>query len=971
MLLQCLTSQLSPCFPTWLLVCITVLGWATCAHCMTADELAALKQDARYIFYHGLTSYHKYAWPEDELRPLSCAPLTRDRANPAHIEVNDVLGNYSLSVVDSLSTLAILASSPTSDHDNYNALEDFQKYTSLLVDQYGDGSSGPAGQGLRARGFDLDSKVQLFETTIRGLGGLLSAHLFAVGDLPIRGYTPDFQDLGDGREGMPWNITTSAGEPFVYDGQLLRLALDLGKRLLPAFHTPTGIPYPRVNLRSGIPFYENSPLNNDAEHGQCDATQKPKTEREITETCSAGAGSLVLEFSVLSRLTGDDRFEKLAKKAFQAVWERRSTVGLIGSGIDAETGQWVSPYTGIGAGIDSFFEYAFKSHILLSGLEGYGPEFDNDVSSVMFLDIWNASHAAIKRHIYRGPQFQHPHYAQNDMWNGGPRLGWIDSLSAYFPGLLTLAGEVEEATATQLLYTALWTRYGALPERWNTFTGKIDSGLNWWGGRPEFIESNWYLYRATQDPWYLHVGEMAIKDIKRRCWTPCGWGGLQDVQTGELNDRMESFFLGETAKYLFYPWTLPISLIPPLGTSSSMIVRHTFDLTFPTLSNTLPDFSGLQRIEHGILIKSISGLRMALVLDRDEAYGDQSIYRVYALSGLALGRDEGLWFQSSVLSQLNPTDPHLTHMKDVDSIDLILDVPVPELDAHLISFFANPSINLAHLHTMSTPGETLLRALPEVLLSDRPRLAAQLDSLADLNLPNLNLDEVLREAAQGLRDRAAQDVSSINAKIQPGETHFQRYYVAAMLPFGPGAAPLPSVVDKIPDPNTLPIGGLPFKSVLVLDSDLCGPVLPSFIPRNYSVLVVRRGGCSFSEKLANIPSYPPLDDSLKLVLVIGLPSPLPTTTKEEAEADSDPDAVHRPYLHLKQTSPAGVDRRSAIPLVLIHAGDDTWDVLYRTASAVASVVDEEVRVHGPGGLAIKRRYWFACNGIRIANLHVA
>lgn len=390
---------------------------------------------------------------------------------------------------------------------------------------------------------------------------------------------------------------------------------------------------------------------------------------------------------------------------------------------------------------------------------------------------------------------------------------------------------------------------------------------------------------------------------------------------------------------------------------------------------------------------------MALVLDRDEAYGDQSIYRVYALSGLALGRDEGLWFQSSVLSQLNPTDPHLTHMKDVDSIDLILDVPVPvpsappqpkiptneELDAHLISFFANPSINLAHLHTMSTPGETLLRALPEVLLSDRPRLAAQLDSLADLNLPNLNLDEVLREAAQGLRDRAAQDVSSINAKIQPGETHFQRYYVAAMLPFGPGAAPLPSVVDKIPDPNTLPIGGLPFKSVLVLDSDLCGPVLPSFIPRNYSVLVVRRGGCSFSEKLANIPSYPPLDDSLKLVLVIGLPSPLPTTTKEEAEADSDPDAVHRPYLHLKQTSPAGVDRRSAIPLVLIHAGDDTWDVLYRTASAVASVVDEEVRVHGPGGqdlgdadvpatgggLAIKRRYWFACNGIRIANLHVA
>jgi hypothetical protein len=92
--------------------------------------------------------------------------LTRDRANPAHIDVNDVLGNYSLSVVDSLSTLAILASDPVSDTDDYNALDDFQHYVHLVTEEYGDGSPGPAGQGRRARGFDLDSKVQVFETTI-------------------------------------------------------------------------------------------------------------------------------------------------------------------------------------------------------------------------------------------------------------------------------------------------------------------------------------------------------------------------------------------------------------------------------------------------------------------------------------------------------------------------------------------------------------------------------------------------------------------------------------------------------------------------------------------------------------------------------------------------------------------------------------------------------------------------------------
>ena len=65
-----------------------------------------------------------------------------------------------------------------------------------------------------------------------------------------------------GREGIFWR------NGLVYDGQLLRLATDLAERLMPAFHTPTGLPYPRVNLRHGVPFYANSPLNTDAEHGQ-------------------------------------------------------------------------------------------------------------------------------------------------------------------------------------------------------------------------------------------------------------------------------------------------------------------------------------------------------------------------------------------------------------------------------------------------------------------------------------------------------------------------------------------------------------------------------------------------------------------------------------------------------------------------------------------------------------------------------
>jgi hypothetical protein len=116
------------------------------------------------MFFHGFENYLQYAFPEDELRALTCGPLVRDEKNP---ENNDVLGNYSLTLIDSLSTLAILSSSPDSGE---RALAHFQDGVEGFVRLYGDGSDGPAGQGERSRGFDLDSKVQLFETVIRGLG---------------------------------------------------------------------------------------------------------------------------------------------------------------------------------------------------------------------------------------------------------------------------------------------------------------------------------------------------------------------------------------------------------------------------------------------------------------------------------------------------------------------------------------------------------------------------------------------------------------------------------------------------------------------------------------------------------------------------------------------------------------------------------------------------------------------------------
>lgn len=481
--------------------------------------------------------------------------------------MNDVLGNYSVTLIDTLSTLAILASAPPDDKGTgAKALRDFQSGVADLVELYGDGRPGPSGHGTRSRGFDLDSKIQVFETVIRGVGGLLSAHLFAIGELPINGYNP--RSSGEVDPEKPLELPPISWlNGFKYDGQLLRLALDLAQRLLPAFYTTTGMPYPRVNLRHGIPFFPNSPLFYDDLGTQGANTPGPA---EITETCSAGAGSLVLEFTVLSRLTGDPRFEQIAKRAFWAVWNRRSDIGLIGAGVDAEHGNWIGGHAVIGAGADSFFEYALKSHILLSGHEIpntttprrrspgsawldpnelWTPLTEEQNSPAAFLDAWHHAHAAIKHHQY--DETGHPHYVNVNLLTGSQASQWIDSLGAYYPGLLILAGEVDEAIETNLLHAALWTKYAALPERWSFKEKHVEGGLGWWPLRPEFIESTYHLYRATKDNWYLYVGEMVMRDINRRCRTKCGFAGIQNVVTGELTDRMESFFLGETTKYLY------------------------------------------------------------------------------------------------------------------------------------------------------------------------------------------------------------------------------------------------------------------------------------------------------------------------------------------------------------------------------------------------------------------------------------
>jgi mannosidase alpha-like ER degradation enhancer 2 len=61
---------------------------------MEETEVQQLKDEVKEMFYHGYDNYMKYAFPLDELEPMSCSG-------------HDTLGSYSLTLVDTLDALLV------------------------------------------------------------------------------------------------------------------------------------------------------------------------------------------------------------------------------------------------------------------------------------------------------------------------------------------------------------------------------------------------------------------------------------------------------------------------------------------------------------------------------------------------------------------------------------------------------------------------------------------------------------------------------------------------------------------------------------------------------------------------------------------------------------------------------------------------------------------------------------------------
>lgn len=320
--------------------------------------------------------------------------------------------------------------------------------------------------------FDKDVTVKNFEITIRVLGGLIS------------------------------------GYQLTLDERLLRLADDLGARLLPVFGSPTGMPYMFVNLRTGkVSGAKSNP---------------------------AEIGTLLLEFGALSKLTGKPVYYDKAKNAVVQLFARRSKLGLVGEEIDVESGRWANPSSHVGGAIDSYYEYLLKAWLLFG---------DEDCAR-----MWRASVAALNQHLadeVAGSLW----YGQVDMTTGQRTATEFGALHAFLPGVFVLGGDLPRAQRLQASAFRMWQLRGIEPEVIDYATMAIRAAG--YPQRPEIIESTWYLRRATQDPRYLAMGKTLFDALVAHTRTPDGYTVLTSVETMAKGDLMPSYFLAESLKYLY------------------------------------------------------------------------------------------------------------------------------------------------------------------------------------------------------------------------------------------------------------------------------------------------------------------------------------------------------------------------------------------------------------------------------------
>ncbi|CAF0866742.1 unnamed protein product [Adineta ricciae] len=356
------------------------------------------------------------------------------------------------------------------------------------------------------KSFNLDSDSidkfnSHFEITIRVLGGLLSIYHIS----------------GD-------NI-------------FLKQAVDLGERLLVNFNTPTGLPLAETNLKrktaSGYRWTSDSALSE--------------------------VGTVQIEMRDLSRVSGDKKYEDAADKASTVLHNQSKKDGLVPIFINPLTGRFSGGVVSFGARGDSYYEYLLKQWL------------QTGQQKAIFWDDWIESIEGVRKHLWRLAYPEKLYFVGElmGMSSFSPKmdhlvcfLGGNMALGWYFKKDLTFLLDMAKDLTKTCYEMYAKQETGLSPEiaYFNT-----DSQLN--GQtlsvrdndahnllRPELIESLYYLYFLTGDTIYQDWGWKIFQSFEKYTRQTDGYSSINDVRHKDNvrpRNKMESFFLAETLKYLY------------------------------------------------------------------------------------------------------------------------------------------------------------------------------------------------------------------------------------------------------------------------------------------------------------------------------------------------------------------------------------------------------------------------------------
>jgi len=481
------------------------------------------KREARRVavreeFHRSWKSYQKLAWAQDELLPLTG-------------EGSAAFGGWGATLVDSLDTLWIMGFK-----------KEFYEAVSAIADiDFGQTDS---------------TAISVFETTIRYLGGLLSAY-----------------DMS-------------------HEKVLLEKAIQLGEMLYRAFDTePNNFPMDRLLPEKAKLVDENG-------------------SQAETNICFAALASLTMEFTRLAQVTRQDKYYDAVARVTLFLDRAQNTTRIPGlfplfANAYAEDFSHGTSFT-VGALEDSSYEYFPKMYALLGGLD---PVYEK---------LWKESSAMIDKHMLWRPLLPDSEPGEELLFCGDVHVGSSDvkldpemqHLTCFIGGMFALAGrlmpnEHHVSLGTKLtegcIYAYKSMPSGVMPEifnmaacpsrtecPWNATAYEEDVLVRSYGHshadfedtildqslppgftsirdkryllRPEAIESVFIMYRITGHEEYLdHAWDM-FTSIVRATKTQFANGQVFDVTLDpplEPENKMESFWFGETLKYFYLIFSPP------------------------------------------------------------------------------------------------------------------------------------------------------------------------------------------------------------------------------------------------------------------------------------------------------------------------------------------------------------------------------------------------------------------------------